>query len=135
MSDINSEEARNIEVVRRLFDALAADEVEVLRRGFAVDAVFRRLSVGPLRDDFKGQQEIVDFFADLKRETNGTLRVEPLSVSASDARVLVLYRISGRRNGKILNTDHVLVFTLGDGLVTEAVMFARNFAALADFWS
>jgi ketosteroid isomerase-like protein len=134
MSTTGPEQARNIEVVRRLFEAFSANDTPALESAFVTDALFRRISVGPLRDEFRGPQAIVDFFADLSRETNGTLRLEPLAIAASEARVLVLYRITGTRNAKALDTNHVLVMTLANGAITEATMFASDFAALAAFW-
>ena len=135
MGDARSGEVRNIELVRRLFDAFGTQDVEVLKRAFTADAVFRRVSVGPLPDSYRGPEAIVAFFADLHRETDDTLRLTPLSITASDARVLVLYRITGTRNGKVLETDHVLVFALAHGAITEATMFASNVGALTAFWS
>jgi ketosteroid isomerase-like protein len=135
MSDMGLEEGRNIDIVRHLFDAFTTHDVDTLKSAFTIDALFRRIAIGPLQDDFRGPQAIVDFFADLSRETNGTLRLAPLTITASGARVLVLYQITATRNGKALDTNHVLVFTLASGAITEAVMFASDFMAQADFWA
>ena len=135
MGGTGSEETRHIEIVRRLFEAFATQDAEMLRNVFTADAQFRRIAIGPLQSDFRGPQAIADFFAAMHSQSNGTLRLEPLTITAGDARVLVLYRITGARNGKTLDTNHVLVVTFAEDVITEVVMFARDFTALADFWA
>jgi ketosteroid isomerase-like protein len=135
MSGPSPEEAHNIDVVRRLFDSFAAEGAEVLKPAFAEDALFHRIPVGPLKHSFKGPQAIVDFLIDLGRQTDGTIRFVPVTMAASGARVLVLYRLIGTRNSKTIDINHVLVFTLAGGLITEAVIFTSDYETLASFWS
>lgn len=135
MSDAETEQANNIALVGRLFDALTPIDTKALANAFAEDAVFRRIPVGPLAGDFRGPDAIVDYFGQLSEQTDGTIRITPLVTTASGSRVFVLYRFSGTRNGTALDTKHVVVCTVAKGSITEVEMFASNFGALAAFWA
>jgi ketosteroid isomerase-like protein len=130
-----SNEASNSEMVRQLFDAYAARDFDRIRKAFADDAVFHRIQVGRLEPRFRGPQAIADYLARLVHLTGDTLSLTPIAISAGGERVFVQYRISGSREGKVLDTDHVLVFTMAGAQIAEAVMFVRDFHALAAFWS
>jgi hypothetical protein len=53
-----------------------------------------------LRGNYRGAQAILEFFGQLAHETQGSLRVEPLTMAASGDHVLVLERITGKRKGR-----------------------------------
>jgi uncharacterized protein len=135
MSDPGTQEALNIESIRRVFDAYAAHDFAAVEAAFGDDALFHRVPIGPMRDSFRGPPAIVEYLVQLVHQTGGTMRLTPLTITAGGPRVLVLYRITGTRNDKTLDANHILDFTLADGLITEAVMFARDYEALTAFWS
>ena len=55
---------------------------------------------GVLRGNYRGAQAILEFFGQLAHETQGSLRVEPLTMAASGDHVLVLERTTGKRRGR-----------------------------------
>jgi uncharacterized protein len=90
---------------------------------------------GVLWGNYRGAQAILEFFGQLAHETQGSLRVEPLTVAASGDHVLVLERTTRTRKGKTLDTKDVLVFKLDKGVVTEVTDFQFDHTGDTQFWS
>jgi ketosteroid isomerase-like protein len=135
MSGTSSEEAKNLNVIRRCFEAFEAGDVETLMKNFAPSVRYRHTPVGPLTGDYRGAQAVREFFAQADRETGGTLRATILALAASGDRVFVLYRETATRAGKTLDAQDVLVFTLANAAVTDAIICVGDFPAAAAFWS
>jgi uncharacterized protein len=135
MSGISSKEANNLNVIQRSFEAFAVGDVEVLKNTFAVDAHYHHAPLGIFSGDYKGRQAIVEFLMRVDDETGGTFRATPLAMAASGNRVFVLYHATGMRAGTTIEGNDVIVFTLSDGSVTEAVIYPGNYPTLAAFWS
>ena len=135
MSGTGASETQNIAVVRRGYEAFAKGDVETLKTLFSESANWRALGAGVLSGNYRGVQAILGFFGQIARETQGTMRVEPLTMAASGNSVFVLQRVTGTRNGKTLDTRSVLFFTLANEIVTEVVEFPSDYPAYANFWS
>ena len=104
-------EHANASLVRRLFTAFERKDAFALRGFFAEDAVWQ---VGGL--------------------TDGTYTSRLIDVLASDERAAVLYRATGRREGRELDIDQLLLFTLRDGVVTEVLALPSDRFAFDTFW-
>src|SRR5208283_835368 len=135
MSGTSSEEARNLEVVRRAFEAFQAGNAEALMKTLASNAHYHLAPVGKFTGDYRGAPAIMEFFGQVARESEGTFRVTPVEMAASGNRVFVLYRTNGKRGGKTLDSSDVGVFTLAGGVVTEAMICPSDYPAGAAFWS
>jgi uncharacterized protein len=135
MSGANEIESKNIAVVRRGYAAFAKGDLETLKTLFSANADWHLAQTGVLRGNYRGAQAILEFFGQLAHETQGSVRVEPLTMAASGDLVFVLERTTGERNGKILDTKDVLVFKLDNGVVTEVSDFQLNHAVDAQFWA
>jgi uncharacterized protein len=135
MSGTNEIESKNIAVVRRGYEAFAKGDLETLKTLFSANADWHLAQTGVLRGNYRGAQAILEFFGQIAHETQGSVRVEPLTMAASGDLVFVLERTTGKRNGKTLDTKDVLVFKLNNGVVTEVSDFQLNHAVDAQFWS
>jgi uncharacterized protein len=135
MSGASTSETQNIALVRRGYEAFAKGDIETLKTIFSSDANWHALAAGVLPGNYRGAQAILGFFGQLAHETNGTMRVEPLTTAASGDHVFVLQRITGSRNGKMLDIKAVLFFTAANGAVTEVNDFPGDYPAFAHFWS
>jgi len=135
MSGTSSEEAGNLDVVRRGFEAFQTGDAEALMKTFAPDAHYHFAPAGKLTGDYHGVPAIMEFFGQVAHETEGTFRVTPVEMAASGNRVFVLYRTNGKRGGKTLDTSDVGVFTLAGGVVTEGMICPGDYPAGAAFWS
>jgi ketosteroid isomerase-like protein len=135
MSAASSEEKSNLDVLRRGFEAFQTGDGEALMKTIAPDAHYHLSPTGKLTGDYQGVQAIMEFFAQLARESDGTYRVAPMEMAAAGNRVFVLFGESGKRGGKTLDSRQVGVFTLADGVVSDAMFCPSDYPAEAAFWS
>ena len=127
-------EQQNAGVVRLLFDAFERKDAYALRDFFADDTVWRVGGSNRLAGVYRGRREIVRFLGSLPRLTDGTYASRLIDVLGSDMRAAVLYRATGRREGRELDIDQLLLFTLRDGVVTEVLALPSDQSAFDAFW-
>lgn len=127
--------AENEALVRQIFDAFARRQGFSLRDCFAEDAVWHVPGAGVMSGTYRGKHEIFRFLANLPKLTNGTYGSQLVDVLASDERAAGLYRASGGRNGRTLELDQLLLFTIRNGLVQEVLALPSDPAAFDEFWS
>jgi uncharacterized protein len=131
----SSEEARNLDVVRRSFEAFQAGDAEALKKTYAPNVHFRATPAGKFTGDYRGISAVMEFFGQIAHESEGSFRVALVDLAASGNRVFSLYKISGKRGGKTLDSADVAIFTLADGAVTEATIYSGDYPGAAAFWS
>jgi hypothetical protein len=127
-------EDENATLVRRLFDAFERKDVFALRGLFAEDVVWQVAGESRLAGTYRGRREVIGFLGSLPRLTDGTYAAQVIDVLASDERAAVLYRATGRREGRALDLDQLLLFTLRDGAVTHVVALPADQGAFDTFW-
>jgi uncharacterized protein len=130
-----AEEMRNLDIVRSAYEAFQAGNVESLRKILAPNVRYRVAPAGGFTGDYRGVRAVMEFFAQIARETQGSFQVSPAEMAATGNRVFVLYNVSGQRGAKALDTADVGVFTVVAGMVTEAVFYQGDYPAHAAFWS
>jgi ketosteroid isomerase-like protein len=126
-------EHANARLVRRLFTAFERKDAFALRGFFAEDAVWQVGGSSRLAGTYRSRREIVRFLGSLPRLTD-TYTSRLIDVLASDDRAAVLYRANGRREGRELDIDQLLLFTLLDGVVTEVLALPSDQFAFDTFW-
>lgn len=124
----------NATTVRRLFAAFERKDVFGLRDLFADDAVWHVGGASKVAGTYRGRREIVRFLGSLPRMTDGTYASRLIDVLASDDRAAVLYRATGRRAGRELDIDQLLLFTLRDSVVVEVLALPSDQKAFDTFW-
>ena len=127
--------AENEAVVRQIFGAFARKEGLALRGLFAEDAVWSVPGRGVMAGTYRGREAIFRFLAKLPKETDGTYGSELIDVLASEDRAAALYRARGRRHGRTLELDQLLVFRIEDGLVREVLALPSDPDAFEAFWA
>jgi ketosteroid isomerase-like protein len=127
--------AENEALVRRIFAAFARKEGFALRGLFAEDAVWTVPGRSVMAGIYRGREEIFRFLARLPKETGGTYGSELEDVLASDERAAALYRARGRRHGRELELDQMLLFRIADGLVQEVLALPSDPEAFEAFWA
>ena len=83
---------------------------------------------------FTGREAIFGFLGRLPKETDGTYSSELVDVLASDDRAAALYRARGRRNGRTLELDQVLLFRIADGVIKEVLALPSDPIVFDEFW-
>jgi ketosteroid isomerase-like protein len=124
----------NASTVRKLFDAFERKDAFSLRGFFAEEAVWRVGGSSRLAGSYRGRREIVRFLGSLPRLTDGTYSSRLIDVLASDDRAAVLYRANGRRGGRELDLDQLLLFTLRAGQAVDVLALPSDQRAFDAFW-
>ncbi len=127
--------ADNEAIVRRIFDAFARKEGLALRGLFAEDAIWSVPGHGVMAGLYDGRDAIFRFLAKLPRETGGTYSSELIDVLASEDRAAALYRARGARNGRTLELEQVLLFSIDGGLVRHVLALPSDPDAFEAFWA
>jgi ketosteroid isomerase-like protein len=127
--------AENAAIVRRIFDAFARQEGLALRGLFAEDAVWSVPGCGVMAGMYEGREAIFRFLAELPKETDGTYRSELIDVLTSDSRAAALYRARGRRHGRTLELEQVLLFSIEGGLVRRVLALPSDPHVFETFWA
>lgn len=127
--------SRNEAVVRRVFEAFASKQGFALREAFAEDVVWVVPGTGTMSGVYRGRDEVFRFLGRLPKETGGTYASQLVDVLASDERAAAVYHASGERDGRRLELEQVLLFTLHDGVIREVLALPSDPAAFARFWA
>jgi ketosteroid isomerase-like protein len=116
-------------------EAFANREGLALRDCFAAEAVWHVPGTGVMSGTYRGRSEIFRFLARLPKLTDGTYRSTFLDALASEERGAGLYRAMGEREGRTIDIEQLLLFTIRDGLVTEVLALPADPAAFEAFWA
>lgn len=127
--------AENEDLVRTIFAAFARKEGFALRRLFSEDAVWTVPGGGVMAGVYRGREEIFRFLARLPKETDGTYGSALRDVLVSEDRAAALYTAHGNRNGRVLEIDQVLLFSIEGGLVQEVLALPSDPEAFEAFWA
>jgi len=130
-----SEETRNLDVVRRAYEAFQAGDTEALMKCFAPNIHYHLAPVGKFTGDYRGIPAVMEAFGQVAQESDGTFRATLLDTAASGNRVFALHRVTGKRGAKTLDVTEVLVSTLAGGAITETIIYTGDYPAAAAFWS
>jgi uncharacterized protein len=126
----------NEDLVRQGYKAFGEGDMETLRSLFAPDAVHVATGNGPLAGEYKGVDDVLGYYGKLFELSDGTFRADLQSVRVEgDDTVVATHHDSGQRNGKTLDQDENLTFTISDGKFTKLVEEHSDPAAYDDFWS
>jgi hypothetical protein len=128
-------EHRNIERVKREYQAFAEDNFEGLSELFSEDAIWHVNGDTPLAGDHIGRQNIVEFLRKLAHDTHDSFMIEVHDILANDRHTVVLAHMTVDRDGELYTADEVHVFCMNeDGLITEAWGFTSEPDGRGQFW-
>ena len=111
----------NTEVIRGLYDALAAGDVPTLLAGFDPDIEWTEADTFPTAGTFVGPDAVMQgVFVPLTTDMDG-FKAVPRELIGSGDQVVSIGRYSGawKATGKSFETDFVHVWTLRDGKATR----------------
>jgi ketosteroid isomerase-like protein len=124
----------NEDLVRRGYEAFAAQDMATLDQLFADDIVWHVPGRSQLAGTFRGKQEVFGTFQKVGELTSGTFELDIHAVLADDDHAVVLTRVTGQREGRKLDDTAVQVFHIKDGKVTEQWLHPGDLYANDDFW-
>jgi len=127
-------ETDNVATVRRGFDAFSAGDMAALTKLFHPNATWHSAPTGVLGGDRVGRDDVFSMFGLLAKETQGTFKVTPTAFAGSGDQVFVHTIARGSRNGRTIESDEVLLFTVAEGQVKDVRFYMLDYPANVDFW-
>jgi len=126
----------HVTLIRKGYKAFSAGDFATLREIFASDAVQHQPGTSPMSGDFKGADAILEQYAALFRESEGTLTVELQQCFTDGAgHVIAVHRARASRKGKTLDVPEALSFTLVGDRVVDIAALERDIEELDAFWA
>jgi uncharacterized protein len=117
-----------------VFEAFRGGDPRALFDVIAEDAVWQVPGSVPVARTYRGRDEIFELFRATRRLTDGTYASELRWAVADGDHAVAVYRASGRRLGRELDIDQVLLIGLRDGRWQEILALPTDPAAFDAFW-
>jgi len=131
-----SQAGRNVEAVRRGYEAFNTADMAALTELFDEDASWHTPGRSSIAGDAVGRDTVFAQFGRYVGETGGTFKAALQDLFASeDGRVIGLHHNSGERNGQQLDVDCCIVFELKDGKLLDGTEYFLDLHAWDGFWS
>lgn len=117
-----------------VWEAVAGGDRDTLERLCAPGVVWESSGRGRWAGARKGLDEVCDYLAALG-EASEKFSSEFQDVLVSERRAAVLFRVSGSREGRSLETDFILLFDIEAGRITRIRSISRDPVAVDAFWA
>jgi ketosteroid isomerase-like protein len=124
-----------VDAIRRVFDAFAGGDARALFEVIAADAVWRVPGDSPVSRVYRGREEIFGLFRETRRRTDGSYSSELRWALADGDHAVAVYRARGRRLGRELDIDQVLLITLDGGRWRDVLALPTDVEAFEAFWA
>lgn len=125
----------NVERTREVFDAFLRKDGIVVGRMIDEDTVWRVPGRSVMAGEYRGRAQIFEFLRQTARLTGGTYRAELRYVAGDDEHVIAVYRATGRRDGRRLDLDQLLLFRYRGEVWHEVLAVPTDLYAFDAFWS
>ena len=124
----------NRTLARRLWNAIAAAEVEEVRAVIAPKSVWRLYGTSPLAGSYEGIDAILDFLASVG-EGADELQSDLVDIFVSHRGAVLRYTTHALRGSRVLDVEQLLLLRIDDGRVVEAVFVPIDQHRHDRFWS
>ena len=121
--------------IRRVFDAFRGGDPRALFEVIADDAVWVVNGTVPVANVYEGREQIFALFRETRRLTGGTYLSTLKWALSDDAHATAVYRAQGKREGRELDIDQVLLIDHVDGVWQRIVAIPSDPPAFEEFWA
>ena len=121
--------------IRRVFDAFRGGDPRAVLEVIAEDAVWIVNGTVPVAQEYSGRARIFDLFRDTRRLTDGTYLSTLRWALADDEHAVAVYRAQGRRLGRALDIDQVLLIEHARGVWKRITAIPSDPPAFEAFWA
>lgn len=109
---------------------------ETMLDSLAEDAVWHVGGTHRLSGDYRGRDAILGYFDTVRRETEDSMRLEPVELIANDRHGAAFLRVTATRQGRQLDTVVADAFRFDeDGRIVEFWACNANQDSINQFWS
>lgn len=123
------------EGIRRVFEAFRGGDPRALFEVIAEDAVWLVNGTVPVAQEYRGRHRIFELFRETRRLTGGTYLSTLRWLLADTEHAVAVYRAQGRRLGRELDIDQVLLIDHADGVWQRIVAIPSDPPAFEAFWA
>jgi ketosteroid isomerase-like protein len=134
MSAVGKPDPDLVQLALDAWEAVARSDREGLGRLCAPGLVWHASGRGKWAGTQRGLDAVFEYLAALG-EAADEFASEVQDVLVSDRRAAVLFHVSGRRQGKTLDTDFVLIFEIEDGRIRRISSVPRDQLSVDEFWA
>jgi len=124
-----------LEGIERVFEAFRGGDPRALFEVIDADAVWTVPGRAEIAQEYRGRERIFELFRETRRLTDGTYLSELRWSLADERQAVALYRARGRRLGRELDLDQVLLIGHRDGIWREITALPTDPAAFEAFWA
>jgi uncharacterized protein len=125
----------NAALLARLFAAFGRRDGRAVAAMFDHDVVWRVGGRNPMTGEYRGWREVVRFLRRTTQETEDTYRTELVWAVADDDRGVAVYRARGRRAGRSLDIEQVLLCGFRDSRIADVTALPVDAVAFDAFWA
>jgi ketosteroid isomerase-like protein len=116
------------------WEAVSVGDVDAVAEVFSDGIVWHASGRGPRSGSYRGRETVLGYLAsigDAADRFDSTLE----HVMVGEEMVAVLFRVSGARKGRELDTGFILIFRIADSVIVEAWAVPRDQYAVDEFWA
>ncbi len=125
----------NAALVRRVWDAIARGDADALRSFLAPDLVWRATARGtPWAGEHQGVDAAIDMLARVGEATD-VFDAKLIDILASDARVLLIFRVRIVIGTRDIELDYLLLAEVEDARLAQIWSAALDPQAIEAFWN
>jgi ketosteroid isomerase-like protein len=124
----------NEELLRKGYEAFATGDLDTVMAVFDDDIVWHSPGRNSLAGDYKGHQQIQEFFGRIFEMSGGTFSNEIHDILVNDEHAVVMVKTHAERSGKSLDSLVCHVWHLKNGKATEFWNLALDPYAADEFW-
>lgn len=121
-------------LARAAWDAVSAGDVNAIHALVSEDVVWHASGRGSRAGDYHGPAGILDYLAGIG-ESAEDFDVDLDDILIGAERVALLFRVFGRRQGRLLEAGFVLLMRIEEERITEVWSIARDQHAVDEFWA
>ncbi|HUR47944.1 MAG TPA: nuclear transport factor 2 family protein [Acidimicrobiales bacterium] len=125
----------SIATLARIVAAFNANDTQTLRTLVSEDFDYVLEGKSPIAGRYRGHQGMQDFMRAIHGAAGGTLKVEPLGVSADDRFVIMYATLTAERNGRRLEGQNVYIYEFDAGKLRTGRNVPCDAYAWDEFWS
>jgi ketosteroid isomerase-like protein len=104
----------NATLIRDLANAFTNGDLESLVNAYADDGLYRVPGHNLVSGNYRGHQEITDFFIHLGTVTGGTMKLSVDDVIGADGHAVMFWRLAAERGDKSIDAKGAMAFKIDD---------------------
>lgn len=127
-------DSTNGELARAAWNAVSESDVAAIGRLVAEDVVWHASGRGSRSGDVSGRAGILDYLAGIGEDAE-RFDSELEDILVGETHTAILFRVSGQRGGRRLESGFVLLLRFEDNRIAEVWSIARDQHAIDEFWA